>query len=183
LCFIFHINLLQNLLYFLGVVGGAGSNTSINSVSSKTGRVAGQKVDVEYQKTLNELTQQNMDLKVTVDQVEKEREFYFGKLREIEVYVQSLLDNGSQQNSIEDALKSIQVCTFVFCILFDMIISFLSSNSILLLIYIYLNKHLPHFLSPSLYIHALCISVFGNENTSKKYFYISAHTPKIYSKD
>jgi hypothetical protein len=96
----------------LGAAGGAGSNTSINSVSTKTGRVAGQKVDAELQKTLNELTQQNVDLKVTVDQVEKEREFYFGKLREIEVYVQSLLDGGNQQNSIEDALKSIQVCWF-----------------------------------------------------------------------
>ncbi|KAI9207654.1 calponin domain-containing protein [Polychytrium aggregatum] len=54
-----------------------------------------QELEQEYNRMVQDLTQQVLELKVTVEQVEKEREFYFGKLREIEVYVQQLLDNGS----------------------------------------------------------------------------------------
>ncbi|KAJ3319153.1 hypothetical protein HDV06_006656 [Boothiomyces sp. JEL0866] len=61
----------------------------------------------EYQKVANDLTLQVNELKITVDQVEKEREFYFGKLREIEVYIQSRIEGGIDSN-LDVAFKDIQ---------------------------------------------------------------------------
>jgi RP/EB family microtubule-associated protein len=55
----------------------------------------------EYQKVASLLTTQVQELKATIDQVEKEREFYFGKLREIELYIQ-------QQGSDVPGFKEIQ---------------------------------------------------------------------------
>lgn len=46
-------------------------------------------------------------MKLTVDQVEKEREFYFGKLREIEVYIQSRVEGGIDTH-LDTAFKNIQ---------------------------------------------------------------------------
>lgn len=46
----------------------------------------------EYQKVTTDMTAQVNALKATVDQVEKEREFYFSKLREIELYIQTCKD-------------------------------------------------------------------------------------------
>ncbi|KAJ3179257.1 hypothetical protein HDU85_004948 [Gaertneriomyces sp. JEL0708] len=54
----------------------------------------------EYQKMVAEMQQQVMEAKVAVDQVEKEREFYFAKLREIEVYVQSKLESGPNDDVV-----------------------------------------------------------------------------------
>nr|KAJ3412023.1 hypothetical protein HK105_002462 [Polyrhizophydium stewartii] len=61
----------------------------------------------EYQKMTNEMTQQIMELKVTVEQVEKEREFYFSKLREIEMYIQSRVEAGIDEH-LDDAFKEVQ---------------------------------------------------------------------------
>jgi RP/EB family microtubule-associated protein len=47
------------------------------------------------------------DLKITVDQIEKEREFYFGKLREIEIFIQGKTDQGVEP-SFEVLFKQIQ---------------------------------------------------------------------------
>lgn len=44
-----------------------------------------------------ELNQQLMDLKVTVDGLEKERDFYFGKLRDIELICQ---EHESENNPV-----------------------------------------------------------------------------------
>ncbi|KAJ3062443.1 hypothetical protein HDU98_001695 [Podochytrium sp. JEL0797] len=46
-------------------------------------------------KLVAELKSQNEELKDTVGQVEKERDFYFSKLREIEMYVSQVLDENS----------------------------------------------------------------------------------------
>ena len=60
----------------------------------------------EYRKVVVELTNQVADVNASMEQVSKEREFYFNKLREIEVYIQQNLD--SAEAPIEKHLKAIQ---------------------------------------------------------------------------
>ncbi len=64
-------------------------------------------LESEYQKMIQELTQQVVELNGSMEQVTKEREFYFNKLREIEVFVQQHLDGGLE-NSLDTTLKSVQ---------------------------------------------------------------------------
>ncbi|KAJ3415394.1 hypothetical protein HDV05_004988 [Chytridiales sp. JEL 0842] len=64
-------------------------------------------LESEYQKMLADVNQQNVDLKLTIEQVEKEREFYFSKLREIEIYIQSQSEAGYTLPP-EEAYKQIQ---------------------------------------------------------------------------
>jgi len=45
---------------------------------------------------VQELTQSVAELKVTIDALEKERDFYFGKLREIEIFCQSSEDQTTE---------------------------------------------------------------------------------------
>jgi len=45
---------------------------------------------------VQELTQTVAELKVTIDALEKERDFYFGKLREIEIFCQSSEDQTTE---------------------------------------------------------------------------------------
>lgn len=64
-----------------------------------------------------ELTKQNEDLKVTVDGLEKERDFYFGKLRDIEILVQQQLDvepDNQLLKEIQTILYSTEVCNKIF---------------------------------------------------------------------
>ncbi|KAI9104651.1 calponin homology domain-containing protein [Phlyctochytrium arcticum] len=84
------------------------SNSSVGPPASKAARTAGgtrggpvsssnargSEVEAEYQKALQEMQQQITEFQVTVQQVEKEREFYFTKLRDIEIYVQEQLEAG-----------------------------------------------------------------------------------------
>ncbi|KAI9340532.1 calponin homology domain-containing protein [Obelidium mucronatum] len=60
----------------------------------------------EYQKKLAEVTQHAEELKETVGQVEKERDFYFAKLREIEMFVSGQLEEGGSGN--KESLTYIQ---------------------------------------------------------------------------
>lgn len=57
---------------------------------------------------VNELNRQINDLKVTVDGLEKERDFYFGKLREIEIMVQENLDTAELNQVDENELSCIR---------------------------------------------------------------------------
>ncbi len=65
-------------------------------------------VMAEYQRMTNDMTKQIAELKEMVEQVEKEREFYFGKLREIEILVQNHLDLGTTVPETERVFKDIQ---------------------------------------------------------------------------
>ena len=49
------------------------------------------KID-EYEKIIMGLNEEIEELKMNVDGLEKERNFYFGKLREIEILVQTQID-------------------------------------------------------------------------------------------
>lgn len=60
---------------------------------------------------VDQLSAQNAELKVTIEQVEKEREFYFGKLREIELYVQTSLDS-PETASLTTVLQEIQAIMY-----------------------------------------------------------------------
>ncbi|KAG2198633.1 hypothetical protein INT46_006410 [Mucor plumbeus] len=59
---------------------------------------------------IGDLKAQVTDLKVTVDGLEKERDFYFGKLREIEILVQEQLEvsQGGADETDRDCIKEIQ---------------------------------------------------------------------------
>jgi RP/EB family microtubule-associated protein len=81
------------------------SNSSLNVAQFEREKA---ELESEYQKMLSDMTQQTMDLKMTVEQVEKEREFYFSKLREIEIFIQSQVESGFALAQ-DEAFKQIQV--------------------------------------------------------------------------
>lgn len=67
-----------------------------------------------------ELNKQNEELKVTVDGLEKERDFYFGKLRDIEILVQQQIDvepDNQLLKEIQTILYSTEVCNRFFFLL------------------------------------------------------------------
>ena len=63
-----------------------------------------------------ELEKQTVELRLSVESLEKERDFYFGKLRDIEILVQNLDGNSEPDNiklllpSIQQVLYSTEVC-------------------------------------------------------------------------
>lgn len=80
---------------------GTKSNTlKSNTLKSKTtdNHAAEQwaikkaELEAEYQNTMNELSGEITGLKATVEALEKERDFYFGKLRDIEVLIQNQIE-------------------------------------------------------------------------------------------
>ncbi|OAJ44147.1 hypothetical protein BDEG_27413 [Batrachochytrium dendrobatidis JEL423] len=65
----------------------------------------------EYQKMTTQMTQQMQELKLTVEQVEKEREFYFSKLREIELYIQTRTEAGIDDH-MDATFKEVQAIMY-----------------------------------------------------------------------
>ncbi|KAJ3132453.1 hypothetical protein HK100_005338, partial [Physocladia obscura] len=95
-------------------VVSSASRISVAAPSSTLTSKRAQDLELEYQRNLAEMTEQTMELKVQVDQVEKERDFYFDKLREIEVFVQEHLDGGGlgSDASATDVLDHIQAILY-----------------------------------------------------------------------
>ena len=54
---------------------------------------------------MDQLNCQVVELKLSIDGLEKERDFYFGKLRDIELMVQESADN-EESSGMEDKLLS-----------------------------------------------------------------------------
>lgn len=61
---------------------------------------------------ITDLNGQITELKVTVDGLEKERDFYFGKLREIEILVQEQLELTEQDNDDTNCIRDIQAILY-----------------------------------------------------------------------
>ncbi|CDS11460.1 hypothetical protein LRAMOSA03723 [Lichtheimia ramosa] len=84
-----------------GVRRTAAAAGGVRSTSRTTGRVSANSasagaMDNHSQSVIIELNKQISELKMTVDGLEKERDFYFGKLRDIEILVQEELDAAEQ---------------------------------------------------------------------------------------
>ena len=94
-----------------GSISDAGVPKSARSkTAGRAAAAAGphrNEMNTEYQKMTKELTDQVLELKVTVEQIEAEREFYFNKLRELEVYVQNRVDAGLSKH-LEATFHEIQ---------------------------------------------------------------------------
>ena len=88
--------------------GSAGNVRSAKTRSSAAVTIKASKneLEEEYQKIIEELTSQVAELNGSLEQVTKEREFYFNKLREIEIYVQSAMDESEGNN--DSSLKAVQ---------------------------------------------------------------------------
>ncbi|KAI9496649.1 calponin homology domain-containing protein [Zychaea mexicana] len=76
---------------------GAGSTVRSTSRTATGGRVSAGGGSDQSASMIIELNKQISELKMTVDGLEKERDFYFGKLRDIEILVQEELDAAEQQ--------------------------------------------------------------------------------------
>lgn len=61
----------------------------------------GKSIEDDYKAKISDLNQQAVKLQLNLDNLEKERDFYFGKLREIEI----LCQNSSNQPLADDVLK------------------------------------------------------------------------------
>jgi RP/EB family microtubule-associated protein len=94
------------------IAGRIMPSTGTHASAGLSGRERAE-LETEYQRSIGDLTQQALQLKLNVDQVEKERDFYFGKLREIEIFVQQLLEGESAiPSDVLEKLKEIQAIMY-----------------------------------------------------------------------
>lgn len=67
-------------------------------------------LELEYQNTMKELGNEVTGLKATVEALEKERDFYFGKLRDIEVLIQNQIEVSPTE--CQEFMKEIQTILY-----------------------------------------------------------------------
>lgn len=92
-----------------------GSRNTAASTMNTGGRVStsrGGAAGGENGAVVNDLKTQITELKVTVDGLEKERDFYFGKLREIEILVQEQLDMTEHETEDTNCIREIQAILY-----------------------------------------------------------------------
>ncbi|KAI7871315.1 calponin homology domain-containing protein [Spinellus fusiger] len=94
-----------------GMGAGAGAGAAARSASRNTsGRVSSSSasantLDNHSTSMIIELNKQIVEFKMTVDGLEKERDFYFGKLRDIEIIVQEQIEAIEQEAGDQEPLE------------------------------------------------------------------------------
>ncbi|OZJ03045.1 hypothetical protein BZG36_03710 [Bifiguratus adelaidae] len=113
-----------NLFYIRALITAAGraqsrSGMTSGRLSSASGNVH---MDPHKNNMIVELNEQLAQARVTLDGLEKERDFYFGKLRDIEILVQQQLDKEETEDPHTQILKDIQnilYSTEASCVLYS----------------------------------------------------------------
>ncbi|KAI8974696.1 calponin homology domain-containing protein [Pilobolus umbonatus] len=75
------------------VSSSSGTKKATKTPAARSVSRGGRSANPESANMIIDLNKQIAELKLTVDGLEKERDFYFGKLREIEINVQETMDN------------------------------------------------------------------------------------------
>jgi RP/EB family microtubule-associated protein len=93
------------LIYYVAARGAPAASRT------PTGRLSSAKED-QSTAVIGDLNKQITELNVTVDGLEKERDFYFGKLREIEILAQERLDTTTEDSADVHCIQEIQAILY-----------------------------------------------------------------------